>query len=103
MGVLCDGPAVLLDALLHCTVGHREHTINKVGEAFVFDVTLCVLGGRFRVSRQSSLLESESRIRAPRLSTVRPTSLGGCAIRKRPTQTRTRFEVSGNASRLVRC
>lgn len=56
MWVLCHGPAVLFDALLYDTVGHREHPIYKVGEAFVFDVTLGILGGRFRVTRQHSLL-----------------------------------------------
>ena len=49
------GPAVLFDPLLYYAVRHREHAIHKIGEAFVFDVTLGILGGRFRVNRQSSL------------------------------------------------
>jgi hypothetical protein len=48
--------AVLFDALLNYAVRHREHLIYKVGEAVVFHVTLCVLGRRFRVTRQNSLL-----------------------------------------------
>jgi hypothetical protein len=57
--------AVLFDALLYHAVRHGEHPIYKVGEAFVFDVTPGILGGRFRVTRQNSLLESESRRHAP--------------------------------------
>ena len=56
--------AVLFDALLHYAVRYGEHLIHKVGEALVFDVTLCVLGGRFRVTRQNLLPESELRRRA---------------------------------------
>jgi hypothetical protein len=44
---------MLFDALLNYFMRHREHSINKVGEAFVFDVTLGILGGRFRVTRQN--------------------------------------------------
>jgi hypothetical protein len=41
--------AVLFDAALYDTVRHREHLIYQIREAFVFDVTLGILGGRFRV------------------------------------------------------
>lgn len=46
--------AVLFDALVYYAVRHGEHLIYKVGEAFVFDVTLGILGGRFRVGRHDT-------------------------------------------------
>jgi hypothetical protein len=47
-------PAVLFDALLDYTVRHGEHLIYEVSEAFVFDVTRSILGGRFRVTRHGN-------------------------------------------------
>ena len=63
--VLLRGPAVLFNTRFYYAVRNREHPIYKVVEAFVFDVTLGILGGRFRVARQNSLLKSESRRRVP--------------------------------------
>ncbi len=61
MRISRHGPAVLFDALFNYIVRYGEYPVNKVGEAFVFDVTLGILGGRFWGIRQNSLLGSEFR------------------------------------------
>jgi hypothetical protein len=68
MRVFRCGPPVLFDASLDDAVRYGEHAVNKISEAFVFDVTLRVPARRFRVTRQNSLLESESRRRASQKS-----------------------------------
>jgi hypothetical protein len=69
--VFRHSPAVLFDALLDNAMWNGEHRINKVGEAGVFNVcTLGILGGRFRVTRQNSLLESECRRGVRMVSTI---------------------------------
>jgi hypothetical protein len=56
--------AVLFDPLLYYAVRHREHPIYKVGEAFVFDVTLCDLGGWLRVCHLSARAHKCARMRS---------------------------------------
>lgn len=58
MRVSRDRLSVLFDALFDNAVRYGEHLINEVIKAVVFGVaTRGILGGRFRVARQNSLLE----------------------------------------------
>jgi hypothetical protein len=48
MGVLCHGPTVFFDALLHYAVRHREYLVYEIVKAVVFNITRCILAGVVR-------------------------------------------------------